>query len=99
MTETQALLEAYVRRSSEGAFRQLVERYLGLVFRAALRVVDGDAHLAEDVAQTVFTDLARQAANLSDQVMLGGSSSPRSPGRISTSAWPWCSTDASAPPR
>ena len=72
MTESQTLLAEYARSGSETAFRELVTRYLGLVYGAALRLVDGDAHLAEDVAQTVFMDLARKARGLSSQVMLGG---------------------------
>ena len=38
----------------------------------AIRLVDGDNHLAEDVAQTVFIDLARKACGLCDGIMLGG---------------------------
>ena len=33
-------------------------RYLGLVYHMALRLVNGNTHMAEDVAQVVFTDLA-----------------------------------------
>jgi RNA polymerase sigma factor (sigma-70 family) len=72
MTESLALLAEYARSGSEAAFRELVHRYLGLVYGSALRLVGGDTHLAEDVAQTVFLDLARKAAGLSSRVMLGG---------------------------
>ncbi len=72
MTESQKLLAEYAQSGSESAFRELVARYIGLVYSAARRLVDGDAHLAEDVAQTVFIDLARKAAGLSSGVMLGG---------------------------
>ncbi len=72
MTDSQTLLAEYTRNGSESAFRELVTRYLGLVYSTALRLVDGDTHLAEDVAQTVFMDLSRNARNLSSEVMLGG---------------------------
>src|ERR1017187_1497491 len=72
MTDSQTLLAEYARDGSESAFRELTARYLGLVYSTALRLLDGDAHLAEDVAQTVFADLARKARSLSSGVMLGG---------------------------
>jgi RNA polymerase sigma factor (sigma-70 family) len=71
MRDGQKLLAEYVQRGSEPAFRELVNRYLDLVYSAALRLVNGDPHLAEDVAQKVFVDLARMAGSLSKQVMLG----------------------------
>jgi len=37
-----------------------------------VRLVNGDTHLAEDVTQTVFADLARLTRSLSREVMLGG---------------------------
>ena len=72
MTESQQLLVNYVQTGSDPAFRDLVSRYLDLVYSTALRLVEGDAHRAEDVTQTVFADLARLARTLSGEVMLGG---------------------------
>jgi RNA polymerase sigma factor (sigma-70 family) len=72
MTDSQNLIADYVQRGSEAAFQQLVARYLDLVYSAAFRLVDRDAHRAEDVAQMVFADLARLAGTLSNEVMLGG---------------------------
>jgi len=72
MTDSQQLLADYVRNGSEDAFRELVTRYLALVYSTAIRLVGGDTHLAEDVAQTVFVDLARKARTLPNDVMLGG---------------------------
>jgi len=66
-----ALLEQFVSGHRPEAFTELVRRHLGLVYRAALRQV-GDADLAEDVAQTVFTDLARKAASLRGRETLSG---------------------------
>src|SRR6516164_387915 len=61
MSSTQQLLERYVRDHSEAAFEELVHRYIDLVYSVALRRVDGETLLAEDVTQLVFTDLARKA--------------------------------------
>jgi RNA polymerase sigma factor (sigma-70 family) len=72
MTESRKLLADYTEKGSERAFQELVTRYVDLVYSTALRYVDGDSHLAEDVSQTVFIDLARLARTLSPGVMLGG---------------------------
>ena len=72
MTESQQLLAAYVTTGSEEAFQELVARYVDLVYSTALRLVEGDTHRAKDVAQIVFTDLARLATGLSPNSMLGG---------------------------
>ena len=72
MTDSQTLLSEYVKTGSEPAFQELVARYLDLVYSSALRLVGGDAQLAEDVGQTVFLNLARKAHRLPREVMLGG---------------------------
>ncbi len=72
MTDTQELLAEYVQHRSEPAFRELVSRYVDLVYPTAVRLVDGDTHRAEDVAQIVFTDLSKLASKLSGSTMLGG---------------------------
>ena len=72
MTETNQLLRDYVSNGSEAAFRELVGRYMNLVYSVAVRRVGGDAHLAQDVVQTVFTDLAAKARLLPANVTLGG---------------------------
>lgn len=72
MTETEQLLREYREHGSETAFRELVHRYIDLVYSVALRNVGGDAHLAEDVSQTVFSDLARKGRSLPPSMLLGG---------------------------
>ena len=72
MTENQKLLSEYVKGGSEAAFRELVARYTNLVYSVAVRLTNGDSQLAEDIGQRVFSDLARKAHSLSQDVMLGG---------------------------
>lgn len=72
MNDDRQLLARYAENRSESAFAELVTRHIDMVYSAALRVVHGDAHLAEDVTQIVFTDLARKAATLPREVLLAG---------------------------
>ena len=72
MTDDATLLQRYARDRSESDFAELVRRHLNLVYSAALRQVNGDAHLAQDVTQLVFTDLARKAAQLAGHRVLAG---------------------------
>jgi RNA polymerase sigma factor (sigma-70 family) len=70
MTDDAQLLREYAE-GSERAFGELVERYINLVYSAALRHLE-EAPLAQDVVQTVFTALARKARSLPPDVILGG---------------------------
>ena len=72
LTDSLKLLRDYANRGDEAAFRELVERYIDLVYSAAVRRVGGDADLARDVTQAVFTDLARKARSLRSVELLGG---------------------------
>lgn len=71
MEETE-LLRLYVSVHSEQAFGELVRRKIGLVYSAALRQVGGDPHLAEEVAQVVFTTLAKKAGRVVHHPSLSG---------------------------
>lgn len=72
MTEDITLLREYVEKRSESAFAELVQRRVGVVYAIALPQVGGDAHLAQDVAQKVFVELARHATRLLDRPTIGG---------------------------
>lgn len=63
------LLERYQRERSEEAFSEIVRRHLALVHSAALRQVRLP-HLAEEIAQTTFLELARHADRLGSNTQL-----------------------------
>ena len=63
------LLARYTGQHAEDAFAELVRRHLDLVFSAALRQVRSP-QLAEEVAQSAFTDLAHQARRLAPDTIL-----------------------------
>ncbi|HXC99350.1 MAG TPA: sigma-70 family RNA polymerase sigma factor [Verrucomicrobiae bacterium] len=60
------LLMEYAEGKREGAFRELVARHTDFVYSAALRQVNSP-DLACDVAQSVFTDLARKARSVAEK--------------------------------
>ena len=68
------LLCAFAGRADEVAFREIVARYTDLVYSAAVRQVESSA-AASDIAQSVFTDLARKAGTLARD---GGTALPPS---------------------
>jgi RNA polymerase sigma factor (sigma-70 family) len=71
MIEDFELLREYAEHRSQPAFTELVGRYVNLVYSAALRLV-GEPHQAEDVAQTVFLQLARKSGSLRPGTILSG---------------------------
>ncbi|MCB1094418.1 MAG: sigma-70 family RNA polymerase sigma factor [Verrucomicrobiae bacterium] len=67
---TTALMQEFSRNASPEAFRALVDRYLPVVYGAALRRC-GDPALAEDVSQLVFTDFAVRTPSLRADERIG----------------------------
>jgi len=64
-------LARYVHEGSEAAFAELVGQHFDLVCFSALRHVH-DSHLAQDIAQLVFANLARKARSLPTHIVLAG---------------------------
>src|SRR5271155_2332053 len=64
MTSDLDLLRRFARENSQDAFTEIVRRHVNLVYSAALRQVRSP-QLAEEIAQSVFADLARGAGKLS----------------------------------
>jgi RNA polymerase sigma factor (sigma-70 family) len=69
MTSDLDLLRQFARENSQDAFGEIVRRHLPMVYSAALRQVRSP-QLAEDVAQSVFADLAREARALKPDTIL-----------------------------
>jgi RNA polymerase sigma factor (sigma-70 family) len=65
------LLRQYVDDGSQSAFAELVARHMGLVYSAAMRQLN-DSHLAQDVAQGVFINLARSANKIGQKTVIAG---------------------------
>jgi len=72
MTDDAELLSRYAAEQSEAAFAEFTRRHVDLVHSAALRLMNGDLHAAQDVTQQVFTEVARQAKRLARHPALVG---------------------------
>lgn len=71
MNADEPLLREFVATRSEVAFREIVAAHLDAVYSVALRVLNGDSALAQDVAQTVFIDLSAKASSIRNAGALG----------------------------
>jgi RNA polymerase sigma factor (sigma-70 family) len=65
-------LRQFAQTRANEPFAELVRRHIDFVYGAALRQVGGDAHLAGDVTQLVFSDLARKSAAVVSHPVLAG---------------------------
>jgi RNA polymerase sigma factor (sigma-70 family) len=63
------LLQKYAQENSHEAFAEVVKRHINLVYSVALRLVRSN-ELAEEVAQSTFTDLARNAKSFGTETVL-----------------------------
>lgn len=72
MIDDAELLNRYARFGAQDALAEFVRRHIDFVYAAALRQANGDAALARDVTQLVFTDATRKAAALAQHRVLIG---------------------------
>ena len=70
MTDLELIRET--RAQNDQAFEEIVRRYSSLVYASALRRLDQDHALAEDITQSVFIILHRKRENLKDEIPLAG---------------------------
>ena len=68
MPDEAELLRQYAESASNEAFATFVRGHIGLAYSAAIRRTNGDAHLAHDVAQRVFSAVAQHAAAVARQL-------------------------------
>lgn len=71
-TESDRHLHAYLETGDESAFAEIVRAHLNLVYATALRRAFGNTEDAKEIAQIVFSDLARNARALSHRLVLAG---------------------------
>lgn len=72
MTEDTVQLRQFVEKGDEEAFQKLVLSHFNVVYGTALRLTNSDAAMAEDITQSVFTDLALKAKFLPHDIILAG---------------------------
>jgi len=66
------LLRSYVQDNCSEAFTEIVRRNVNLVHSCVLRRIGGDAQMAEDITQKVFSDLARKSSKLANLSSVSG---------------------------
>lgn len=76
MQTTAHLLDDFARTRSEGSLRAIIDRHLGLVYVAALRVTRSEA-MAKDVAQDIFLKLAQKPAAIPSSLAFFCMAAPR----------------------
>ena len=67
MTTDEVLLHRYSQAGDPAAFRELVDRYAGMVYSIGLRAT-GDQHAAEDLCQECFLELACKARTVRENI-------------------------------
>lgn len=63
------LLHRYAHEGCEGSFAEIVQRHVNLVYGVAMRTLR-QSHLAEEVTQSVFLDLARRSGSFRSDTIL-----------------------------
>ena len=76
MATDELLLHRYSNAGDPAAFRGLVDRYAGMVYSISLRIT-GDRHIAEDVSQDCFLELACKAPRCATTLQAGCTRLPR----------------------
>src|SRR4051812_10581319 len=72
MNDDAELLRRFAEDQDQDSFGELVRRHLPWVYHAGLRRTGRRSDLAQDVAQYVFTALAKNAASLHGRDSLAG---------------------------
>lgn len=72
MNDEAKQLRRFAEQGDEEVFNEIVANHFALVYSTALRQLNGDAQLAQDVAQMVFIALARKARWLPLDIVLAG---------------------------
>ena len=68
----QAQLKRFVQFGDQRAFAEIIRTHADLVYSAALRLLGEHRHAADDVAQTVFSDLSAKAGSFPEDIALAG---------------------------
>jgi DNA-directed RNA polymerase specialized sigma24 family protein len=64
MRDDAELLRGYADERCEASFAEFVRRHIDMVYHTALRRLNGNTHLDEEVVQSVFVYAARKCRTL-----------------------------------